>query len=394
MPVAFGNHAPLWAKPTDIIGPGAPWLRIILRPHEDLSAWIDAAHAAGGKVLGVLARESFPPRRARYLQMGLYALNHPTLDAIEVGNEPDQKSPSSWTLRAADLNRLLATARKAWPTTKLICGGLVSGNPDYLKGVDLGPVDAIGLHPYGRGTASHPYSGGGFGTVADLVALYRSFGKPLAVTEFGAPIRDFDSEHDRAAYIGGVMSGLAAEDLEMACHFCWSDQGMVLGFGLLDENGRAKESYASFFAAAQALQGNWYDPIFAWAEAQYGLTPYVFGGRHVPPQTGWDCAGFVMAAFEQIGVDIDPAHDVDFTNADRLRTACDLVAEPAPGDLVFFQNTYPTAGASHVGIVKDVGAFVMVDDHDRSNGSGPGETKFGTPYWQTHLMGFGRVRRS
>ena len=133
--------------------------------------------------------------------------------------------------------------------------------------------------------------------------------------------------------------------------------------------------------------------MLAWAQEQSGKTPYVFGGRHVPPQLGWDCAGFVMEAFAQIAVDIDPDHGIDFTNAQRLLDHCDIVPydERQAGDLIFFERTYPTVGASHVGIVISLG--VMIDDHQRNAESGPGETNYDTAYWKSRYLAVGRVRR-
>lgn len=97
---------------------------------------------------------------------------------------------------------------------------------------------------------------------------------------------------------------------------------------------------------------------------------------------------------DRLGIDIDPAHDLVFTNAQRILEACEpvMAADAQPGDLVFFENTYQTTGASHVGIVKDPVLRLMLDDHKRQL-YGPGETGYGDPYWRAHWLAFGRVRR-
>ena len=55
-----------------------------------------------------------------------------------------------------------------------------------------------------------------------------------------------------------------------------------------------------------------------------------------------------------------------------------------PGDLIFFQGTYSTPGASHVGIY--VGNNMMIHCGDPIHYS-----NIGTAYWQQHFMCFGRL---
>lgn len=102
-----------------------------------------------------------------------------------------------------------------------------------------------------------------------------------------------------------------------------------------------------------------------------------------------------MECFDAAGIDLDPNHTQPFTNAERARQAGILIAESEaqPGDLVYFHSTYDTPGASHVGIVADPVACVMYDDHDRGDGTGPGETSYLSGYWRDHLLDFRRVER-
>lgn len=136
----------------------------------------------------------------------------------------------------------------------------------------------------------------------------------------------------------------------------------------------------------------WTDALFAGLENEwYWRTPYVFGGRF-QSQGGLDCAGFVCLVFDRIGIDVDPAHELIYTNAQRILEAADPVelGLELPGDLIFFEKTYQTAGASHVGIVTKRGT--MLDDHTR-NPYGPGYTNYNEPYWKTHFLAVRRVRR-
>ena len=59
--------------------------------------------------------------------------------------------------------------------------------------------------------------------------------------------------------------------------------------------------------------------------------------------------------------------------------------EAKPGDLIFFQGTYDTAGASHVGIY--VGNGMMIHC-----GNPISYASIETSYWQQHFYCFGRIR--
>ena len=58
--------------------------------------------------------------------------------------------------------------------------------------------------------------------------------------------------------------------------------------------------------------------------------------------------------------------------------------EPRPGDLIFFEKTYNTVGASHVGIY--VGNGMMIHCGDPIS-----YTSINSTYWQSHFLGFGRI---
>lgn len=60
--------------------------------------------------------------------------------------------------------------------------------------------------------------------------------------------------------------------------------------------------------------------------------------------------------------------------------------EAQPGDLIFFQGTYATAGASHVGIY--VGGGMMIHC-----GNPISYASVETSYWQSHFYCYGRIRQ-
>lgn len=125
------------------------------------------------------------------------------------------------------------------------------------------------------------------------------------------------------------------------------------------------------------------DPQFAnmirEAEKYLGY-PYVWGGSS--PSTSFDCSGFVRWVINNCG----NGWNVGRTTADGLRSHCSYVSpsEAKPGDLIFFQGTYETSGASHVGIY--VGNNMMIHC-----GNPIQYASIASSYWQQHFMAFGRI---
>ncbi|MEE1086496.1 MAG: NlpC/P60 family protein [Schaedlerella sp.] len=108
--------------------------------------------------------------------------------------------------------------------------------------------------------------------------------------------------------------------------------------------------------------------------------PYVWGGAS--PSTSFDCSGFVSWVINNCG----NGWSYGRLTADGLRGICTYVspADAKPGDLIFFQGTYNTAGASHVGIY--VGNGMMIHC-----GKPIQYASIETSYWQQHFMCFGRI---
>ena len=130
---------------------------------------------------------------------------------------------------------------------------------------------------------------------------------------------------------------------------------------------------------AEALSDPQFAKMIREAEKYLGY-PYVWGGAS--PSTSFDCSGFVCWVINNCG----NGWNVGRTTADGLRSYCSYVSpsDAKPGDLIFFQGTYDTPGASHVGIY--VGNNMMIHC-----GNPIQYTSIASSYWQQHFMAFGRL---
>lgn len=108
--------------------------------------------------------------------------------------------------------------------------------------------------------------------------------------------------------------------------------------------------------------------------------PYVWGGSS--PSTSFDCSGFVSYVINHCG----NGWNVGRQTANGLLNNCTRVSKnnAKPGDLIFFQGTYNTSGASHVGIY--VGDGMMIHC-----GNPIQYANINSSYWQSHFYTFGRL---
>ena len=149
--------------------------------------------------------------------------------------------------------------------------------------------------------------------------------------------------------------------------------GVSVGYGS-DGSGEAGIDYE---VPAEALSDPEFAAMLEEAEKYLG-TPYVWGGSS--PETGFDCSGYVCWVLNQSG------WDVGRTTANGLWQQSAKVSEheAKPGDLVFFQGTYDTPGASHVGIYVGDGMMISAGDPIKYS-------NIHSSYWDKHLLGFGRI---
>lgn len=138
--------------------------------------------------------------------------------------------------------------------------------------------------------------------------------------------------------------------------------------------------YEKYEIPPEALADEQFAAIIREAEKYLGY-PYVWGGS--TPATSFDCSGFVSYVYNNCGLHWNFGR----LGAEGLRGMCAYVSpeNARPGDLIFFEKTYDTTGASHVGIY--VGNNMMLHCGDPIH-----YASIDTSYWRSHFLQFGRLR--
>ena len=139
------------------------------------------------------------------------------------------------------------------------------------------------------------------------------------------------------------------------------------------------DEYLDYQVPGEALTNERFANMIREAEKYLGY-PYVWGGSS--PSTSFDCSGFVSYVINHCG----NGWNVGRLTANGLKNYCTIIRpeEAQPGDLIFFQGTYNTSGASHVGIY--VGNGMMIHC-----GNPISYASINTSYWQQHFYCFGRI---
>lgn len=139
------------------------------------------------------------------------------------------------------------------------------------------------------------------------------------------------------------------------------------------------KEYEDYEIPAEALSDPQFAAMMEEAEKYLGY-PYVWGGSS--PSTSFDCSGFVSWVINNCG----EGWSIGRLGAEGLRNTCSYVSpvNARPGDLIFFEGTYDTSGASHVGIY--VGNNMMIHCGDPIQ-----YASINTNYWQQHFLSFGRL---
>jgi methionine-rich copper-binding protein CopC len=189
--------------------------------------------------------------------------------AYEIWNEGDlPQNPASVFVEpeqfAVVLKIVAETIRVASPQSPLVFGGLATG-PNQgiaylhrcLKALGgIWPVDAIGIHPYGRWATRAPFDWGQqFGTLAQAFAEYENNFPdiPFWITEIGvAADNEIGSQHYAAVadYLTDVYQHIGEQHTHIApvvIWFAWSD--WMRNAGIVTQDGSHKAHVYDAFQA-------------------------------------------------------------------------------------------------------------------------------------------------
>lgn len=190
--------------------------------------------------------------------------------------------------------------------------------------------------------------------------------------------------HNRGVDYVARNSGLTDDQLQryevtLECRGNRDDLFAGIAFATPDGAGSSGE-YQDYDIPGEALTDEKFRKMITEAEKYLGY-PYVWGGSS--PSTSFDCSGFVSWVINHCG----NGWNVGRQTANGLMGKCDIIpkSEAKPGDLIFFQKTYNTSGASHVGIY--VGNGMMIHC-----GNPISYASIETNYWRQHYYCMGRIR--
>lgn len=107
---------------------------------------------------------------------------------------------------------------------------------------------------------------------------------------------------------------------------------------------------------------------------------YVYGGSN--PNTSFDCSGLVQWCYGKAGINMPRTAQEQYDVTQHIP-----LSQAQAGDLVFFHSTYDAGTyVTHVGIYAG-------DNRMYHAGDPIGYTDLTSEYWQSHLIGAGRISR-
>ncbi len=266
----------------------------------------------------------------------------------------------------------------------------VSGGKNYHTGVDIGMPQGTEILAGHDGTVTLAGEAGGYGLCVaiegeayeghSLTTKYGhcsqilvSAGQEVKAGDVIAKVGSTGNSTGPHLHLEVLVDGQYMNPLYFA------DTGDTSERHLPEAGAGGGGNYFDYDVPPEALADEKFAAMLAEAEKYLGY-PYVWGGAS--PSTSFDCSGYVSWVVNHCGV----GWNFGRLTADGLLGVCTPVssADARPGDLIFFQGTYNTSGASHVGIY--VGNGMMIHCGDPIS-----YANINTSYWQQHFYTFGRL---
>lgn len=264
----------------------------------------------------------------------------------------------------------------------------ISGEKNYHTGVDIGMAQGTEILAGHDGTVTLAGNAGGYGLCVTIEG--EAYEGHTLTTKYGhcsqilVSVGQEVKAGDVIAKVGSTGNSTGPHlhlevlvDGQYLNPLYFADTGDTSSTGLPDIGAGGGGSYFDYDIPPEALADEQFAAMIAEAEKYLGY-PYVWGGAS--PSTSFDCSGFVSWVVNHTGWNFGRL------TADGLLGVCTPVssANARPGDLIFFQGTYNTSGASHVGIY--VGNGMMIHCGDPIS-----YANINTSYWQSHFYTFGRL---
>ena len=264
----------------------------------------------------------------------------------------------------------------------------ISGGKDYHTGVDIGMPQGTEILAGHDGRVTLAGDTGGYGLCVAIEG--RAYGEHTLTTKYGHCSQLLVSA-GQEVQAGDVIArvGSTGNSTGPHLHLEVLVDGQYLNPLYFAETGDDSErrlpaagpggggNYLHYDIPPEALSDERFAAMITEAEKYLGY-PYVWGGAS--PSTSFDCSGYVSWVVNHSGWDFGRL------TANGLLGVCTPVSsgDARPGDLVFFQGTYNTSGASHVGIY--VGNGMMIHCGDPIS-----YANINTSYWQSHFYTFARL---
>lgn len=264
----------------------------------------------------------------------------------------------------------------------------ISGGKNYHTGIDIGMAQGTEILAGHDGTVTLASEAGGYGLCINIEG--EAYEGHTLTTKYGhcSQILVSVGQEVKAGDVIGKVGNTGNStgphlhlevlvDGQYVNPLYFADTGDTSERHLPEAGAGGTGNYIDYDIPPEALADEQFAAIIAEAEKYLGY-PYVWGGAN--PSTSFDCSGFVSWVINHTG------WNVGRLTADGLLGVCTPVssADAKPGDLIFFQGTYNTSGASHVGIY--VGDGMMIHCGDPIS-----YANINTSYWQQHFYTFGRL---